>query len=96
TQLRTGHVGLNALLHRIKVVDLCLKWGVPETVPHYLLVCRRYVSQRSTLRSDLKPLTPFTLSSLLSHKNIGLTLNYVKNTDRFPQYFTKTPSSSTS
>ncbi|KAJ7727140.1 hypothetical protein DFH07DRAFT_722189, partial [Mycena maculata] len=51
TQLRTGHVGLNAPLHCIKVVDspMCTRCGVPETVSHYLLVCRRFITERSTL-----------------------------------------------
>ncbi|KAJ7136510.1 hypothetical protein C8R43DRAFT_893852, partial [Mycena crocata] len=86
SQLRTGPVGINAPLHRIKVVDspMCVRCGIPETISHYPLVCRRYVDQRSTLRSDLKPRTPLTLSSLLSHKNIGLTVTYIKNTGRFP------------
>ncbi|KAK6971422.1 hypothetical protein R3P38DRAFT_2587186, partial [Favolaschia claudopus] len=90
TQLCTGHVGLNSPLYRIKVVDspLCTKCGVPESADHYMFLCRRYVVERRDLRSSLKPRTPFTLSTLLSHPNISSTLTYFKNTKRFPLYFT--------
>ncbi|KAK7012564.1 ribonuclease H-like domain-containing protein [Favolaschia claudopus] len=91
TQLRTGHVGLNAFLHRIKVTDspLCLRCKQPETVSHYLLTCRRFLTARHTLRQSLKPSTSFNLSSLLSnHKNIRHTLQYIKTTVRFPFYLT--------
>ncbi|KAF8906868.1 hypothetical protein CPB85DRAFT_1197569, partial [Mucidula mucida] len=55
TQLRTGHIGLNAYLHRMKIIasDKCAKCGVPESVEHYLLVCRRYTAARSALRQEL-------------------------------------------
>ncbi|KAK7021268.1 hypothetical protein R3P38DRAFT_2472649, partial [Favolaschia claudopus] len=48
TQLRTGHIGLHAPLYCINIVNcpMCLKCGVPKTVSHYLLVCRRYVAER--------------------------------------------------
>ncbi|KAJ7820507.1 hypothetical protein B0H14DRAFT_3876268 [Mycena olivaceomarginata] len=41
TQLRTGHIGLNAYLHRYRLAPspLCPHCGVPESVPHFLLVC---------------------------------------------------------
>nr|GAT43545.1 predicted protein [Mycena chlorophos] len=94
TQLRTGHIGLNACLHRIKVVDspMCVNCGEPETVGHFLLKCRRYVLARHSLRTALPSRSPFNLSSLLSHKNITHTLQFLKNTQCFPQYFRKTPS----
>ena len=44
TQLRTGHVGLNVFLKKIKAVDsaLCARCGHPETVAHYIFHCQRY------------------------------------------------------
>ncbi|KAF8573797.1 hypothetical protein K439DRAFT_1281873, partial [Ramaria rubella] len=44
TQMRTGHVGLNVFLKKIKAADstLCSTCHLPETVAHYLLHCRRY------------------------------------------------------
>ncbi|EJD33893.1 hypothetical protein AURDEDRAFT_33615, partial [Auricularia subglabra TFB-10046 SS5] len=44
TQLRTGHVGLNGFLARIKAVPSARRetCHVPETVEHYLLHCKRY------------------------------------------------------
>ncbi|OSC98383.1 hypothetical protein PYCCODRAFT_1335524, partial [Trametes coccinea BRFM310] len=48
TQLRSGHVGLNAYLARIRAIDspLCLTCNTPETVSHYLFTCKRYSEQR--------------------------------------------------
>ncbi|KAJ7153407.1 hypothetical protein C8R43DRAFT_828743, partial [Mycena crocata] len=44
TQMRTGHVGLNAYLARFGAVDssLCPMCREPETVNHFLLACRRF------------------------------------------------------
>ncbi|KAJ7361284.1 hypothetical protein DFH08DRAFT_843669 [Mycena albidolilacea] len=41
TQLRTGHIGVNAYLHRFKLAPspLCPYCDVPESVPHFLLGC---------------------------------------------------------
>jgi hypothetical protein len=38
-QLRTGHIGFNAYLHRFKLVPspLCSHCNAPESVPHLLL-----------------------------------------------------------
>ncbi|KAK7039838.1 hypothetical protein R3P38DRAFT_2514688, partial [Favolaschia claudopus] len=88
--LLAGHCSLNAFLHRIKVVDspLCARCNQPETVAHYLLTCRRYLTARHSLRRSLKSNSPFNLSSLLSHpKNLPHTLQYIKTTQRFPLYF---------
>jgi hypothetical protein len=47
TQLRSGHVGLNPYLARIKLVDspLCPHCTTLETVEHYLLGCRKYTQE---------------------------------------------------
>src|SRR6266481_1078106 len=43
TQLRTGHVTLQLFLKKIKASDsaLCPRCIAPESVPHFLLHCRR-------------------------------------------------------
>ncbi|SJL18922.1 uncharacterized protein ARMOST_22524 [Armillaria ostoyae] len=51
TQLRTGHIPLNAYLSQTCSAPSpnCLYCGVPETVTHYLLACWRYVVAQQTL-----------------------------------------------
>ncbi|KAH9942979.1 hypothetical protein B0H21DRAFT_656571, partial [Amylocystis lapponica] len=43
-QLRSGAVGLNAFLKKIKQAPnaLCQLCREPETVPHFLFFCRRF------------------------------------------------------
>ncbi|KAJ7156482.1 hypothetical protein C8R43DRAFT_818576, partial [Mycena crocata] len=88
TQLRTGHVGLNAYLARFGAVDsaLCSTCREPETVNHYLLTCRRFSRERDALRRALfaderQPLNKKTL--LGTPKNRSKLLQYVANTERF-------------
>ncbi|KAJ6507032.1 hypothetical protein C8R45DRAFT_802455, partial [Mycena sanguinolenta] len=51
TQLRTGHISLNAHLHRFGATPSpsCPQCLVPETVAHYLLSCPLYRRQRLQL-----------------------------------------------
>ncbi|KIJ25198.1 hypothetical protein M422DRAFT_108546, partial [Sphaerobolus stellatus SS14] len=48
TQLRTGFIGLNSYLYKVKAVDSpkCPHCQVTESVTHFLLHCRRYIQQR--------------------------------------------------
>ena len=57
-RLRIGHVELNAHMHRIGQKDspLCPQCGIPESVSHYLLYCRRFSQSRSKLTSSLQKL----------------------------------------
>ncbi|KAJ6449489.1 hypothetical protein C8R45DRAFT_753748, partial [Mycena sanguinolenta] len=84
TQLRTGHIGLNAHLHRFGAAPspLCSHCAIPETVPHYLLSCPGYRRQRlqlivrlGTARLSLKRL----LAAKSDHKAV---LAYVRDTLR--------------
>ena len=87
-QLRSSHIGLNAYLSRFKAADspLCNYCQAPETVDHYLFYCRKYLQERSALRTVVHP-KPFTKSTLLSVKSYGpAILGYVQDTGRFPQY----------
>ena len=47
-QLRSGHVALNMFLKKIRAFEsaLCPRCAAPESVSHFLLHCRRYMSQR--------------------------------------------------
>ena len=55
TRLRIGHVGLNNHLKRFNIVDseLCSTCRVPETVPHFLTECRKYIWSRRKLLTKL-------------------------------------------
>lgn len=93
TQLRTGHIGLRYFLHRIHAVDspLCRKCGVPETIQHFILNCRRYCEQRAKLRESLAAKhLPFRLSDMFnSPSTIRYLLKFVHETERFPRYYDK-------
>lgn len=94
TKLRIGHVGLNAHLHRLRLVDSprC-KWCLyqDETIKHYLLECYRHFSARTHLRSRLTSLgiRNFDLPTLLSARGVAphlqptvirLTCTYLRET----------------
>ncbi|KAI0742800.1 hypothetical protein C8Q80DRAFT_1075776, partial [Daedaleopsis nitida] len=84
TQLRCGHVALNAYLARIRAVDLplCSACQVPETPAHFLFTCLRFTEARHALHCAVG--TPLTFESTLnnpdSQKNI---LTYISNTGQF-------------
>ncbi|CDO74892.1 hypothetical protein BN946_scf184461.g4 [Trametes cinnabarina] len=65
TQLRSGHIALNAYLACIRAVDspLCSHCGIPETVSHFMFTCRRYTLQRHRLRQAVNG--PLSLRSTL-------------------------------
>ncbi|KAK6972148.1 hypothetical protein R3P38DRAFT_3336080 [Favolaschia claudopus] len=76
TQLRTGHIGLNAFLHRIHA-----------TVSHFLLSCPRFRDARHILRTTLKK--PLSLRLLLgSPAHTSSLLQFIQSTKRFPLYHT--------
>ena len=90
-QLRTGHVPLNTVLHRMKKLDTpeCphCKNGIRETIPHFLLTCPHYATARRLLRSKLKrdaPSIPFLLGT---RKGIPHLLRYVSNSNRLKTTF---------
>ena len=88
TQLRTGHIGFNAYLHRFKLAPspLCLHCAVPESVPHFLLACPVYRPHRLRLISRLGT-ARLSLRRLLSSKSEpGPVLAFVCDTGRFPRY----------
>ncbi|CDO75194.1 hypothetical protein BN946_scf184794.g1, partial [Trametes cinnabarina] len=92
TQLRSGHVGLHAFLHRIKAVSspMCPTCQCPETVQHYLLTCRCFLAERGALRRAVG--RDFSLRSLLgTAKHRGALLAYIEATRRFEAYL-DTPS----
>ena len=91
TQLRTGHIPLNAILHWIKKSGTAecphCKNGICETIHHYLLTCPSYVRARQTLWAKLNRDTnsiPFLIGTRLG---IPPLLHYISNTNRFQATF---------
>ena len=91
TQLRTGHIPLNAILHRIKRSDTpdCphCKNGIRETIHHFLLTCPHYADARRSLRETLtrdSSSIPFLLSA---RNGIPHLLRYVNDTNRLKATF---------
>ncbi|KAF8989667.1 hypothetical protein BDZ89DRAFT_974653, partial [Hymenopellis radicata] len=85
TQLRTSHIGLNAHLYRTRTIDspLCRSCGVPETVTHFIMSCRRYSSARNALRNAVRS-NLRSLKQLLAvgSPHIAATLKFVRATKR--------------
>ncbi|KAJ7656945.1 hypothetical protein DFH06DRAFT_908939, partial [Mycena polygramma] len=88
TQMRTGHIGLNAYLARFGLVDsdLCSTCQERESVHHYLLTCRRFSQGRDTLRRALFDDGRQLLNKknlLGKPKNRSALLAYIASTNRF-------------
>jgi hypothetical protein len=90
TQLRTGHIALNAYLFKIKKsdTDICQNCrDGPETVHHYLFDCTAYGQARHkrylALRRDSDSLT-FLLNDPKGIKELSI---YVNRTRRFKNIF---------
>ena len=82
-----NHIGLNHFLQVIGAVDspLCSTCQTPETVTHYLLVCRRFHKEQWTLRRSIR--SPLSLSSLIVTKiSIGPLFKFIFSTKRFIRY----------
>ncbi|KAI5832199.1 hypothetical protein K523DRAFT_235722, partial [Schizophyllum commune Tattone D] len=95
TQLRSGHVGLNALLARIKAItsSLCPLCGVPITVDRYLFSCRRFVQKRHDLCCAVRG-KYLTRKVLLGNVQLcAALLAFVHATGRFSSYSDLGPSS---
>ena len=91
TQLRTGHIPLNVILHWIKRSETSdcphCRNGIRETVHHFLLTCPHYVNARRLLREALtcdSSSIPFLLSA---RNGIPHLLRYVSDTNRLKATF---------
>jgi ribonuclease HI/exonuclease III len=93
-QLRTGHVGLNAHLYRIKranspLCPCCRRYK--ETVAHFLLHCPAHHAARSTLTASIG-LDARNIEKLLStQKYLPHLFRYVAETERLRQIFGDIP-----
>ncbi|KAJ7347777.1 hypothetical protein DFH08DRAFT_698763 [Mycena albidolilacea] len=87
TQLRTGHIGLNAYLHRFKIAPtpLCPHCTTLESVPHLLLICPAYRHARLRLIIRVKT-AHLSLRTLLSPKSDAApVLAFMCDTGRLPR-----------
>ena len=85
-QLRTGHVPLQAYLHRFKLVEtpVCPTCGdEPETVSHYLIYCSTYDTQRRRLRRTLGRDQSLGLEILGDKRRLRALLGYINDSGRF-------------
>ena len=93
-QLRTGHVGLNQHLFRIRksetpVCPNCQERLAVETVKHYVLECLQYRQERHVLQRKLRR-NADSLSFLLNNPIAVLPLlKFVHATGRFKSHFGK-------
>ena len=86
-QLRSGHIPLNAYLHRFKLAESaqCPACGAPrETPQHFVLECPAYEQER---RKTLKPKrgrSELKFAEIIGRKNeaVGLA-HYIMDTRRF-------------
>jgi hypothetical protein len=89
TQLRTGHIGLNAYLHRFKLAPspLCPHCNVPKSVAHLLLTCPAHRIACLHLILCVKTAC-LSLHTLLSSKDDATpVLAFVRRaTGRLPRY----------
>jgi ribonuclease HI len=86
-RLRTGHCSLNQYLHRFGIEEspFCsCNSGAIETVDHYLIHCSKYDRQRSKLIRNAGIDGMWVEKLLGEPKLIKYTLEYVKETGRFP------------
>lgn len=95
-QLQSGHIALNAYLYKLynNTVILspnCENCQVPETVDHFLIHCKRFHKQRTTLRQAIKKegikVNPYVSSKLIDQPDVFFLLsNYVLNTNCFSNF----------
>lgn len=88
--LRSGHSPLNEYLCRFNHHDTgkCEHCGVPETVAHFVLHCKHFKQQRTTLRKSIREqeikVNPYSLPSLLNTIQVyPLLAKFVLETGRF-------------
>ena len=85
-QLRTGHVPLQAYLHRFKIEDsaTCPTCGArKEDVPHYLWQCPTWWRERRAMKRELERGEELGVWMLGSRRKWQLVATYVEDTGRF-------------
>ena len=88
-QLRTGHVPLNAYLHRISKLDqpLCRHCrSGDEMVHHYLFECAAWTHEQWALGRKMGRASKSLCSLLSTKRGIDEVLKYIGRTRRFKDY----------
>ena len=87
TRLRLGHSALNKTLQLIGKHQngLCEECQEDETVEHVLVVCRRYETERETLRGKMRELkvqevTTKSLLKMENRKHVKVLIEYLRET----------------
>ena len=86
-QLRSGHIPLNAYLHRFKLVDgpQCPACGAPrETPQHYILECPAYDHERRRILKLKRGRPELKYAEIMGRRNGAKVLaHYIMDTRRF-------------
>ena len=86
-QLRSGHIPLNAYLHRFKLVESaqCPECGAPrETPQHFILECPAYEHERRRTLKPKRGRSELKYAEILGRKNEATALaHYIIDTGRF-------------
>ena len=86
-QLRSGHIPLNAYLHRFKLVESaqCPACGMPrETPQHYVLECPAYDHVRRRTLKPKRGRSELKFAEILGRKNEAVApAHYIMDTRRF-------------
>ena len=86
-QLRSGHIPLNAYLHRFKLVDSaqCPACGAPrETPQHFVLECPAYENERRKALKPKRGRSELKFAEILGRKNEAVALaHYIMDTRIF-------------
>jgi len=87
-QLRTGHIPLQAYLHKIHKAEtpICQQCHEePETVSHYLRRCQKYKEQRKVLKESTGERDDISWDVLGRPQTIRQVLKFVADTRRFEE-----------
>ena len=86
-QLRSGHIPLNAYLHRFKLVNSaqCPACGAQrETPQHFVLECPAYEHERNKTLKPKRGRSELKYADILGRKNEAIALaHYIMDTKRF-------------
>lgn len=92
-QLRSGHCALNQFLYRINKIESpnCPTCKTPESVFHFLLICRKYKHERTILQQNIRKnvkVDPKSLRNLLDNpKSFRFLAQFLQSTGRFNNTF---------
>ena len=88
-QLRTGHIPLNAYLHRFKISEgaQCPACGAPKETPqHFVLECPAYANERKRTLKPKKGRSELKFAEIVGRKSDAVALaHFILDSKRFAQ-----------